>query len=213
MIQGIYQGAASMDALERWQSTIADNLASGSVAGYKKDDTSFSGVAMGLTKLNANGAFSVAQGPQEKHSIDTTQGMVQQTGKDTDIAVEGSGFFQVQGPTGTKGYTRDGEFHFNAEGTLVTSSGLKVMGDGGNPISVDMTQGPVSVSHAGQLSQNGNIVGKIPLYDASASDQLQRAASGLMVTKDGSARRRRWKSRRCFRATSSKAMCSPCRRW
>jgi len=187
MIQGIYQGAASMDALERWQSTIADNLASGSVAGYKKDDTSFDGAPMGLTKLTPGdfGAFSVAQGPQEKHSLNTTQGTVQQTGKDTDLAVEGSGFFQVQAPGGTKGYTRDGEFHFDGSGTLVTSSGMQVMGDGGSPISVDPTQGPVTVNHAGQLSQAGNIIGKIPLYDASAS-QLQRGGNGLLVSKDGS---------------------------
>jgi flagellar basal body rod protein FlgG len=187
MIEGIYQGAASMDALERWQSSIADNLASSSVPGYKGDETSFSGVAAGSTKL-APGDFGAAfarQAPKESHHVNTQPGTVLQTGKDTDLAVQGSGFFQVQGPDGKPGYTRNGEFHLDRNGTLVTNAGQQVMGEGG-ALTIDPTLGAVTVDHTGQVSQGGNIVGKIALYDAGASDQLQRAANGMLVTKDGS---------------------------
>ena len=55
-----------------------------------------------------------------------TQGNLQQTGNSKDVAINGSGFFQVQMPDGTTAYTRDGSFQTNAQGQLVTSSGYPV---------------------------------------------------------------------------------------
>ena len=52
-----------------------------------------------------------------------SQGGLQQTTNPLDVAVKGQGFFQIQMPDGTTGYTRDGSFHKDAQGTLVTSNG------------------------------------------------------------------------------------------
>jgi flagellar basal-body rod protein FlgG len=59
-------------------------------------------------------------------SRDFTQGSLQQTGNALDLAVSGSGFFQVTMPDGTTAYTRDGSFKVDAQGQLVTSSGYSV---------------------------------------------------------------------------------------
>lgn len=55
-----------------------------------------------------------------------SQGSLNQTSNTLDLAVEGSGFFQVQLPDGTTGYTRDGAFQLDANGQLVTQSGYAV---------------------------------------------------------------------------------------
>jgi flagellar basal-body rod protein FlgG len=55
-----------------------------------------------------------------------TQGSLQQTNNNTDIAINGSGFFQVLMPDGTNAYTRDGSFQVNSTGQLVTASGYTV---------------------------------------------------------------------------------------
>ena len=55
-----------------------------------------------------------------------TQGNLLQTDNALDVAIEGRGFFQIQLPDGTVGYTRDGSFQVNAQGQLVTSSGYQV---------------------------------------------------------------------------------------
>jgi flagellar basal-body rod protein FlgG len=55
-----------------------------------------------------------------------TQGTLQQTGNSFDIAIKGQGFFQVQMPDGTTGYTRDGAFQVDANGALVNSAGYAV---------------------------------------------------------------------------------------
>jgi flagellar basal-body rod protein FlgG len=55
-----------------------------------------------------------------------SQGTLAQTSGQFDIAIEGPGFFQVQLPDGTTGYTRDGAFQLNANGQMVTSAGYTV---------------------------------------------------------------------------------------
>jgi len=56
-----------------------------------------------------------------------TQGSLQQTGNNLDVAINGNGFFQVEMPDGTTAYTRDGSFKLSATGELVTSSGYRVL--------------------------------------------------------------------------------------
>jgi flagellar basal-body rod protein FlgG len=55
-----------------------------------------------------------------------TQGNLQQTSNDKDVAIQGAGFFQVLLPDGTAAYTRDGSFQVDSQGQLVTSSGFPV---------------------------------------------------------------------------------------
>ncbi len=55
------------------------------------------------------------------------QGPIEQTGRPLDLALEGDGFFQVQLPDGTLGYTRDGSFTISDQGTLVTHGGYTVV--------------------------------------------------------------------------------------
>ena len=52
-----------------------------------------------------------------------TQGELNQTDNPLDVAIQGSGFFQVQRPDGTIAYTRAGQFHLNNQGTIVTTDG------------------------------------------------------------------------------------------
>jgi len=55
-----------------------------------------------------------------------SQGNLQQTTNNLDVAIKGNGFFQIQMPDGTVGYTRDGSFQVDANGQLVTNSGYVV---------------------------------------------------------------------------------------
>jgi flagellar basal-body rod protein FlgG len=52
-----------------------------------------------------------------------TQGNLQQTGNNLDLAIKGDGFFQIQMPDGTTAYTRDGSFQLDANGQMVTNNG------------------------------------------------------------------------------------------
>ena len=86
--------------------------------------------------------------------IDFSNGPIIHTGNSLDLALEGSGFFQVQTSEGIR-YTRDGAFTLNNEGTLVTLNGEAVLGESG-PITVKGRA--INISRDGQIfDENGRV--------------------------------------------------------
>ena len=187
MIPAIYQGAASMNALERWQTAITGNLASGSTAGFKKDETTFSSALAGGSRLQPGNLSAQLKTlmPQASSRVSDSQGALRQTGKDLDFAVQGPGYFQVRTSSGANAYTRNGEFHLDGNGKLVNNQGLEVQSDAG-PVNVDLKLGPVTVDRTGQISQGDNAVGKIAIFDLGKSGPSKRSGDGLLVPENGS---------------------------
>lgn len=181
MVEGIYTNAASLSALERWQQTISQNLASSSVTGFKKANFAIESDEKKQTEYAPDGISAARHSggiPSRATSVNFSPGDLRNTGKNTDFAIEGPGFFQVQNTDGNNLYTRDGEFHINQDNTLVTKEGLPVLGDGG-PITVDPEKGQLVVARDGSISQGDNLLGRLNLYDFDDPDQLTRVEGGF----------------------------------
>ena len=108
------------------------------------------------------------------------------TGRNLDVAMKGSAWLAVQGLDGTEAYTRGGSLDVNAEGNLVTTSGLTVLGDGG-PISVP-PDNAISIALDGTVSAtaaNGRStsIGKLKLV--TPEGPLTRGTDGLFRGADG----------------------------
>ena len=110
----LYQAASALNANERWQEVITENLAASSIPGYKKQDLSFSAVQSGVMQKTASGSAPAFSLPRITSATNFQPGELEPTGGKTDVALDGSGFFVVQTPNGTSAYTRDGEFQTNA---------------------------------------------------------------------------------------------------
>ncbi|MGA1238314.1 MAG: flagellar hook-basal body complex protein, partial [Limisphaerales bacterium] len=134
----LYTAAAAITANARWQELITENLAATSVPGFKRQDLAAEVVESGLSV--ADGAETDFVMPQMVARTNFTQGEMRVTGVNTDVAIDGVGFFEVELPDGTLGYTRDGEFHVNGQGDLVTKEGFTMMGENG-PIQFDLNLG------------------------------------------------------------------------
>ena len=175
---GLYQGAASMQALERWQEAVSQNLASASVPGYKGTAVDFDAVmsAGSAATLNAPGAQGNGAMPQANLRRDLTQGELRATGEPENLAIQGPGYFQVRGADGKPAYTRDGEFHRDGAGNLVTKSGLAVLGQSGEPVHIDMKKGEISIGSDGKITQGTDQVGSIGVFQF--KDQDARQLSG-----------------------------------
>lgn len=170
-----------MTANARWQDVSASNLASSSVPGFKRQDVAFSTLAaeamnksqashLGLPKANAVTSFN--------------QGEMRSTGVPTDMALEGKGFFTVRLPDGTEGYTRDGEFHINGNGELVTKQGYAVLGDGG-PIQLDRNNpAPLTIGETGEIRQGNELKGTLQITDFNDTNLLTASGGGFFVARD-----------------------------
>jgi flagellar basal body rod protein FlgG len=175
----LYQSAAAMNATERWQDMVAENLSVASVPGARQHEISFSAVQAGLAGAGQNYVM-----PQASTLTNFQQGELRATGNNLDFAVQGPGFFTVQLPDGSPGYTRDGEFTLNSTGQLVTKKGYPVTSASG-ALQFDLNNPkPISVNADGEVSQGTDIKGKLQLAEFSQPQKLTELASGYFSTDD-----------------------------
>ena len=119
---------------------------------------------------------------------DTRPGPVQSTGRPLDVAVQGKSWLAVQALDGAEAYTRAGSLQVNAEGQLVTPSGLPVLGDGG-PITVGVNAAVEIAGDGSITATTGNgrpqQVGRLKLVTPEGN--LNRGTDGLFRAPEGDA--------------------------
>ena len=177
----LYQAAAAMNANARWQELITENLAAGAAPGYRKREISFSSVEAGLDPTASNAYGMRYTIPAASSGINLQPGEMRATGNSLDFAIEGPGFFEVQMPNGNRGYTRDGEFHLNATGQLVTKQGYPLLGDEG-PVQLDPNNSAsITVSATGEVSQGDQPRGRIRLVEFAQPQSLSPVGDGYFL--------------------------------
>lgn len=180
----LYQAAAALNANARWQELISENLSSAMIPGFKKQELSFSAIEAGMMPSAVNGAAGHFALPSANVSTNFQQGEMKVTGVNTDVAIEGPGFFEVQLPNGDTAYTRDGEFQLNAQGQLVTKQGYAVLSDGGS-IQIDLNNpAPLSISATGDVSQGTDLKGKLKVTNFNDPHLLQNIGNGCYLARD-----------------------------
>ncbi|MBV2151076.1 flagellar basal-body rod protein FlgG [Sphingobium sp. AS12] len=133
----LHVARTGLDAQNTKMRVIANNLANVNTTGFKRDRADFETLAyqqMIAAGANSDSENKFATGLNLGSGVSlqgtskiNTQGTLTQTGNALDMAIEGSGFFQVQRPDGSIAYTRAGNFSVTAEGTVVTSDGLPLI--------------------------------------------------------------------------------------
>jgi len=184
---GLYQSAASLSALERWQDAVSQNISSSQVSGYKKRTVEFSGQLMGEYSPNArtrSGEGQSAIFPKTSYGINFRNGEVQPTRREYDMALQSEGFFVLQGPDGAKTYTRNGEFSLRNDRVLIGSNGSEVLSDGGAPIQSLAAGGPVVVNRDGSVYQNDTLLGRIQVVRFEDTSRLYPVSGGGFMAID-----------------------------
>ena len=132
MLRALRTAALGMSAQQTSVDNTANNLANANTTGFKKARVAFQDLL--YQRVRAAGGEDGAAPPADLQlghgaiavaTVGTfTQGALSETGNALDLAINGSGFFSVQMPDGSRAYTRDGAFTLTAEGLLVTQSGF-----------------------------------------------------------------------------------------
>ncbi|MCF8024788.1 MAG: flagellar basal-body rod protein FlgG [Desulfobacteraceae bacterium] len=137
MITALYSAATGMKAQETNINVIANNLANVNTTGFKQSRANFQDLLYLNERAVGSSASADTQVPTgiqvglgtRLASVEKvyTQGDLEQTGSDLDMAIKGDGFFQVEMPSGDTAYTRDGSLKKDSEGRLVTADGNPVI--------------------------------------------------------------------------------------
>jgi flagellar basal-body rod protein FlgG len=138
MINSLWISKTGMEAQQMQLDVISNNLANVSTNGFKKSHAVFEDLMyQNLRQVGSPNTeqSSLPTGLQVGLGVRTvatsrnfSQGTLQQSSNNLDVAVQGAGFLQVTMPDGTTGYTRDGALQIDNAGRLVNSSGLVVAG-------------------------------------------------------------------------------------
>lgn len=167
-MKAMHTAATGMDAQVTRIDTVANNLANANTTGFKESQVDFADL-MYETMRQPGGArtqntqmptgLEIGSGVKPVSTLKIfTQGSVKKTGGDLDMAIAGSGFFQVEGPDGQLYYTRDGNFRVNADGMVVNSRGYRLspsISIPDNAIGVEVgSDGTVTAVGAGDRNQS-----------------------------------------------------------
>jgi flagellar hook protein FlgE len=127
ILSSLYTGVSGMTAQGEALGVIGDNIANANTIGFKASRAEF----QDIISKNLKGILGGNQiGRGVKMSAVNpilSQGNVDATDKSTDLAISGDGYFKVKGSDGDS-FTRDGSFHFDREGFLVTNDNQRVQG-------------------------------------------------------------------------------------
>ncbi len=151
-----YIPLSGLDADSTALNTIANNLANMNTTGFKAQTTNFSDLFYQQVGANGSGdEIQAGTGVQvASNSTDFSGGSIASTGVSTDAAIDGSGFFVLDGGGGSQLYTQNGSFQLSANGTLETADGLAVMGYGAANGVVNTNGGLVDINiPTGQVMQ------------------------------------------------------------
>lgn len=177
----IYLSMAGAKAAMQRQDVLSHNLANVSTNGFRAELQAFRAVP-----VRGDGATTRAYALETTIGYNDAPGVINATGRNLDVAMQGNAWLAVQGLDGTEAYTRAGALDVNAEGLLVLRNGLQVLGDGG-PINVppDSTLqiGSDGTVTAKLATGNPINVGRLKLVTPEA--KMTRGEDGLFRAADG----------------------------
>ena len=163
-MRSLWTAASGMNGQQFNIDTISNNLANVNTTGYKEMRADFEDLLYQNSRIAGTPATRdtvIPTGIQVGHGVKVaatqrmfSQGSLQNTGNESDVALMGEGFFRTQEMDGSYGYTRDGAFKIDSNGQLVTSNGKKVLPE------LILPQGFVRSSLS--VSQDGRVTVKVP---------------------------------------------------
>jgi flagellar hook protein FlgE len=152
MLRSLFAGVSGLRSSQQMMDIVGNNIANVNTTGFKSSSAVFqdllsqtlAGAGAPTGNLGGTNPAQVGLGVRVAGiSTNWTQGSLQVTGRSSDLAIQGDGFFIVNAG-GQQSYTRAGNFEFDANGNLVTQTGAKVQGWTADPIShVVNTNGPI----------------------------------------------------------------------
>ncbi|WP_066637265.1 flagellar hook-basal body complex protein [Desulfolucanica intricata] len=196
MIKSLYSGVSGMKNHQIRMDVIGNNIANVNTTAFKAGRVNFkdtlsqlisynSGAGQGSNKANQVGSGMTLAG------IDNifTQGGLVATGRETDLAIQGNGYFAVQSQNEDGDeviyYTRDGSFYINeedGEGYLVNSLGYNVLNVDGEPIRLELPINSININRDGKIFVNSEDTGEvIGLKQFDNQGELIKQGSNLYI--------------------------------
>ena len=165
MIRSLWIAKTGMEGQQTKLDAIANNLANVGTNGFKRAGVQFEDLMYQNLRSAGSATSDQSQLPTglqvglgvraAASTRNFGQGSLNQTGNNMDVAIKGQGFFQIQMPDGSTGFTRDGAFQVDANGAMVNSAGYPLQPG------ITVPANALSVSIAADGTVNATIPGQV----------------------------------------------------
>ena len=170
----------------------SNNIVNSQTTGYKKLDVGFldlytKSLESDYNPNSSNGSLTGIGSKITDPTRNMVQGALKSTEIDTNLAIDGEGFFGVIRSDGSHCLTRNGEFSLDANGTLVDDYGNKVditYINGFNQENTDLSNGKLNINKEGQIYLDDEMVGKINIYTTEGTNDLVSIGDSLFALKE-----------------------------
>jgi flagellar basal-body rod protein FlgG len=188
MVRGFYEAASGVLAQQRNFNVISNNIANATTAGYKSEALVGSSFAEHMVARVGDGPIFQQRsiGPATFFTTnideytDFSQGNIENTGRELDMALVGNGFFLIDSESMGEVLTRNGQFSVDEEMNLVLPGAGLVLDDGGGPITLESSS--ITVDGEGAIRYvdgDGEEVARIGVYTLENMDELEFADKGF----------------------------------
>lgn len=179
MENALLVGLSQQTALRRRMDILANNLANMSTAGFKSETPIFEDFVMPAASVTGftGEAADIHYVHDRALFRDFAEGPLNRTDNSLDMAINGKGWFVLDGPEGEL-YTRNGHFHLDGEGRVVTSDGLPVTTEEG-PVIIKPGETGLSITADGLISTDEGEKGKLRIVEIEDEALLMKQASGV----------------------------------
>lgn len=177
MLTGLYSAGTAMQAASRHHEVIAQNLAHAQMPGYRRLTVRHGSFESALNEEMQAAVARQSMGTDASElAVDFSQGTIEQTDHPLDVALQGKGFFAIEGPDGPL-YTRNGTFQLNEQGQIVTGDGMLVRGSGGGEIAIPpgVAFKDIQILKDGRILAGDMEAGRLEIVDFDAPQRLIRA--------------------------------------
>ncbi len=188
MVSGKYSALSGAISRQQAISNISNNLANLNTVGFKKSNIAFEAILRGKQQTGIDKGINYSRVSQ--NATDFSQGPLKPTENPLDLAIQGKGFFKLQGPKGIL-YTRRGDFGVRSDGTLTTRHGLPVLSQEGGEITIPATEiSRIAFADDGTIYTMGaqgqrQAVGKIGLVNIEDTSLLKKEADTTFSLQEG----------------------------
>jgi flagellar basal-body rod protein FlgG len=180
---GAHIAASGAIANEKILEHVTHNLTNTSTPGFKKRMVQLETIPFSLPRNDWAGSDTMAFVQLKPPVIHKEQGVVEQTGRNLDLAIEGKGHFQVSTPQGVQAI-RNGRMRLTPDGTIVTKEGYPILDDQGNKVQVDHRE-RIDISENGEIREGERRIGRLMVVDEKGrqvEEEDYRIAQGHLET-------------------------------
>ena len=181
----VYVAASGASGAMLAQAANSHNLANASTVGFRADLMMAQQAGASYQRLESR-----AYAGMQNTGVDFREGVINSTGRDLDVAIQGSGWMVVQTPDGGEAYTRRGDLRVNELGQITNGAGQALMGNSG-PIALPPfssinigADGTISIVPVGESPSTLAVVDRVKLVNPDRA-LLTKGENGMIQLPEG----------------------------